>query len=73
MLERCRLLYFMAAEKLVTDARTRARYKQLLGRVQVDLKLTHDAALAVSLEFKRLARLKRAMREIADELRECQQ
>ena len=60
----------MVAEDQITGARTRARYKELLGRVQIDLRLTHDAALAVGLEFKRLARLKRAMREISDELRE---
>ncbi len=52
------------------NRRTFTRYKSLLGRVQIDLRLTHDAARSVGLEFKRLARIKRAMREVSDELDE---
>lgn len=62
----------MVTQEQVIDRRTRARYGELLSRVQIDLRLTHDAALAIGLEFKRLARIKRAMREVADEQRAFQ-
>lgn len=46
------------------------RYRELLGRCKHDLKLTHDAALAGKVPFARLQRIKRAQREVEDELRE---
>ena len=55
-----------------TDPRTVARYAQLAQRVEVDLRLLHDAAVAIALPFNRLARVKRARREVADELREIE-
>jgi hypothetical protein len=60
----------MAAEPSQVDRGTVARYAQLAARVEVDLRLLHDAALAIHLPFNRLARVKRAKREIGDELQE---
>jgi hypothetical protein len=51
------------------DRRTLARYATLARRVATDIRLLHDAALAIQLPFNRLARVKRARREISDELR----
>ena len=52
--------------------RALARYLELAERCRHDLKLWHDAALAISLPFIRLQRIKRARREVADELREIE-
>lgn len=62
----------MASELQQPDRRTIARYAQLAQRVETDLRLLHDCALASGLEFKRLQRLKRARREVTDELREIE-
>jgi hypothetical protein len=62
----------MATEPAQVDPRTRARYAQLAARVETDLRLLHDTALAIQLPFNRLARVKRAKREICDELREIE-
>lgn len=52
----------------VKAARALARYQQLLERADFDLKLAADAALAAALPFARLMRIKRARRELNDEL-----
>ena len=62
----------MATETQQPDRRTVALYAQLAARVETDLRLLHDAAVAIRLPFNRLARVKRARREVADELREIE-
>lgn len=46
----------------------RSRYRQLLDRALVDLKLAHDIALSLAVPYGRRARIQRARREVNDEL-----
>jgi hypothetical protein len=49
---------------------TIARYRELIERTAYDLKLAQDAARALNLPYKQIARLQRAQRELRDEQQE---
>lgn len=54
------------------DASARSRYRQLLDRAMIDLKLAHDLALSMAVPYGRRARITRARREVNDELQEAE-
>ncbi len=55
-----------------TDARLLSRLQELLERAKFELQLAHDLTVALGLPFKRQARIKRAQREVKDELRDIE-
>lgn len=56
----------------MTERQLNQVYKKLVARAAVDLKLALDYALSTRLPYQRLARLKRARREMQDELHDLE-